>query len=528
MIDGGFMLRSGMIIDDDYCLIDCLGRGGVGEVWLADQASLGNQVALKFVRDLKIDQDVAYQLLKTEGQNLRALAALKGYGSNILYVNRAGRGTSEHPPYLDLELMKGGSLKQKLDRDKMLSQDDVVSCARQIISALLCAHGEKMIHGDIKPHNVLLSGDGKTVKLSDFGLARKFGQVSDSGWGTPMYMSPEHFRNPEKIGPASDIYSFGILLYQCIEGKPPFICDNRAEYEIAHCQKRAPSLANPSVDQNMREIVLDCLAKDPLQRPALEQLREQFERFYRGATIFESPPSLKYLTAIGTDTGGLPILRHSEANLEYRPAPSGSIYLPSRLITHLDYYRFVNNPACRSYQPGLMPLTEHDGGYLNNWYMGKPRKEDQNLPLGCITWKAANACAHWLGGRLPLQHELRDLFYGDEPCTLVRNYHDLLERCNYPYLAFWCRDYDSSSQPKPIWLLLPPASPLKNTKLVNVRRPGVFCFPHYVFLPVISTDSALNLANRGYDPFEGEGSFGDGIMKNRLSVTGWSEGGKTH
>lgn len=521
------MLNPSMLIDDDYCLVECLGHGGFGEVWLADQKSLGNRVALKFVRNLHIDPAAAYQFLKNEGQKLRALAVKSGYGSNILYVNRVGKGTQEHPPYLDLELMEGGSLKQKLERVKSLSQKEVVDIAIQVITALSCAHGNEIVHGDVKPHNVLLSGDGSHVKLSDFGLARRFGEMSDSGWGTPMYMSPEHFKSPESVGPASDIYSFGVLLFQCLEGKPPFICDDRSGYENAHCKKRPPSLTNVSVTEEMQGIVTGCMAKSAAKRPGLSQLLEQLQGMSRGNDKLPSHPSSGRLSFAGMDGGGNPVVHHGETGLSYYANDAGTIFIPERPATNLDYYRFVNQPQFREYQPGLMPFSEHDGAYLNHWYMGKPLKAEHDLPVGNITWSTASACATWLGGRLPAQSELSDLFYGPKPSAMYRQLVALIEERNYPYLAFWCREYDDASDLKPMWLLLPPSSPFK-TSLVCVRRPGYFCFPHYLLLPLLSRDKALGIFNTGHDPLP------DGLLSRSSDTVNvpphpdWSTSGRSY
>ncbi|MBA4386629.1 MAG: hypothetical protein C0404_01540 [Verrucomicrobia bacterium] len=469
-----------------YELLEFAGRGAFAEVWKARDTMLNSEVALKFILRLPQTEEAA-RLVQEEGSKLRNLADSQHPGAdNIVYVNSGYAGEGETPPFLDLEWMGGGSLQTRIGKGAQLSQEDVVDIAIQLANALSCAHARSTIHCDIKPGNIMINTERKLYKLSDFGLARKFSELTQSTWGTPAYMSPEQYMKPESVGPKSDIYSLGVVLYQCAEGRLPFEGKNRSEYERKHCQTSAQPIDNPLIAPELKSVIMDCLRKDPEGRPDVGMLIRRVSDIGKGKSGDDLPPppghNLEARYAAGF---AVPIIVNRETNMEFIPGSKGGHYALSRMITNRDYDRLINEPKFRRWRPRSISFGDHDGGYLQHWDMGKPQETDYDRPLGGIPYEAAYHYAVWLGGTLASADELDAIFHGSDFPEIAGLYRTMLTNGGYGALQFWCRDVvGDGSDMRTMWRLMPQESPL-GRQMSLIKRPRYYCFPHYVFLVVL-------------------------------------------
>jgi serine/threonine protein kinase len=222
-------LTPGAILADRYRIIGLLGRGGMGEVYRADDLKLGQAVALKFLpRELSADA-VRRERFFAEVRITRQLAH-----PNICRVYDIGETNGQH--FLSMEFIDGEDLASLVMRIGYLSNEKALDIARQLVAGLAVAHERGVLHRDLKPANIMIDGHGR-VRITDFGLAIAATEVaSQSGdvSGTPAYMAPEQLAG-KGTSVRSDIYALGLVLYEILTGKRAFtaatIADLRNEKE---------------------------------------------------------------------------------------------------------------------------------------------------------------------------------------------------------------------------------------------------------------------------------------------------------
>ncbi|HIF33745.1 MAG TPA: serine/threonine protein kinase [Planctomycetes bacterium] len=261
----------------DYLLIRRLGRGGMADVYLANQQSLGRQVAVKILRR-NLAEDESY--VKRFDYEARAAAAL--VQSNIVQIYDVGQHDGWH--FIVQEYVPGQNLRQHIKRRGVLDANMTVRVIRQVGSALLRAGEQGIIHRDIKPENIMMGPSGE-VKVADFGLAR----ITDSAdslaltqvgvtMGTPLYMSPEQAEGKKEIDPRSDIYSLGCTAFHMLAGRVPFEGETAIAVAVKHVKDAPESLEKirPDVPPELCRIVHRMLEKDPndRQQSAKALLRE--------------------------------------------------------------------------------------------------------------------------------------------------------------------------------------------------------------------------------------------------------------
>lgn len=264
-----------------------LGKGGMGMVYLAVQESTGLQVALKVLPPHLITP-VTARRFQREG---RAMQAIKH--PNIVRVHDVGARDGTH--FIAMEYVKGAPLSRTLrDNPKGLALQTAMNFGSEIASALACIHERGMTHRDLKPGNVMITPEGH-AKLLDFGLVQVDGltMLTQTGniVGTPRYMSPEQCEGTA-IDCRSDIYSFGVLLYEMLTGTAPF--RSESVYDLLEMQKNAaplpPSQANRQVPSDVEQVVLQCLEKDPNSRP--QRLAEVLAILQPQGTTVAPPPRM--------------------------------------------------------------------------------------------------------------------------------------------------------------------------------------------------------------------------------------------
>ena len=252
------------IANDRYTLVRILGGGGMGEVYLVRDENLGREVALKILRQ-QYARDV--QFVERFEREARSAASLNH--PNIVQIYDRGR-SEDGSYYIVMEHVPGGTLKDLIVRQGNLDPDEAVRLASQVAEALGTAHAAGVVHRDIKPQNVLLTADGD-VKVADFGVARaaEAGTISDSGVvvGTANYMSPEQAMG-DPVGPAGDLYSLGVVIYEMLTGEVPFEADSAISVAMKHITEppRPPRELNPLVPEALDAVVVKLLAKRPEDR----------------------------------------------------------------------------------------------------------------------------------------------------------------------------------------------------------------------------------------------------------------------
>jgi serine/threonine-protein kinase len=268
-----------------YEVESVLGRGGMGVVYRARHLRLGRLVALKMALAGTYAGPHEQARFRREAE---AVAAL--HHANVVQVYDVG--DADGRPYFTMELMEGGSLARKLSGAPQPARQAAALLAT-LAGAVQAAHEASIVHRDLKPGNVLLAGDG-TPKVADFGLARRLDQEggltrTGAALGTPSYMAPEQARGDKRaVGPATDVYALGAILYEMLTGRPPF----RAETTAATLQQVmaddpvSPRRLNSSVPRDLETICLKCLNKEPRQRyAAAAELADDLRRFECGDPI---------------------------------------------------------------------------------------------------------------------------------------------------------------------------------------------------------------------------------------------------
>jgi len=252
----------GLLLAERYRIVALLGRGGMGEVYRADDLRLGQPVALKFLpRTLERD---AARLDRFLGE---VRTARQVSHPNVCRVYDVGETGGRH--FLSMEYVDGEDLASLLRRIGRLSADKATDIARQLCAALAAAHDKGVLHRDLKPANVMLDGRGK-VRLTDFGLAETQGSgaVGDIA-GTPAYMAPEQFAGrPATV--QSDLYALGLVLYEVFSGRRAFEAPTLGELRRLHEESHAEQLTSSvrDLDPTIERVIFRCLEKDPAGRPA--------------------------------------------------------------------------------------------------------------------------------------------------------------------------------------------------------------------------------------------------------------------
>jgi eukaryotic-like serine/threonine-protein kinase len=253
-------LRRGKLIADRYELRKEIGSGGMGEVWLAHDRELERAVALKF-------QGHRAERFRFE-REAHAAAGLSHPNIVCIY----DYGTAEGRSYLVLEHLPGGTLASRLESKGALDHFETRAVAHDIAAALADAHAAGIVHRDLKPSNVIFDEHGH-AKLTDFGIARSSREttMTEAGacLGTAGYMAPEQALGETSVGPAADVYSFGVILFQMLAGRLPFEADSPLELALKHRMSPPPAAQTlrPDAPPDLTMLAAHALKKDPAARP---------------------------------------------------------------------------------------------------------------------------------------------------------------------------------------------------------------------------------------------------------------------
>ena len=289
----------------NYRLVKLLGAGGMGMVYEAVHDGIGGRAAIKVLRpEVAVHKDATQRFFS----EARAANLISHPG--IVHIFDCGY-TASGVAYLAMEFLDGETLRQRLDRLRTLTVSETIRMARQVAGTLHAAHQRSVVHRDLKPDNLMLIQDqelpgGERVKLLDFGVAKIAEGMAEqtktgSVMGTPAYMAPEQCRDAKLATDRSDVYSLGIILYQCLAGRPPFIGEYVGDVLAMQMMQEPPQLTdfNPRVQWPMVEFVHRLLEKRPTMRPSMEEVIRELQRL------------LDLLTKSQTQVSGPIPLRHS-------------------------------------------------------------------------------------------------------------------------------------------------------------------------------------------------------------------------
>jgi len=243
-------------------LTDRIAIGGMGEVWKALDDVLGRVVAIKILKEEYTGDPGFLERFRAEARNTALL-------NNDGIANVFDYGEADGSAYLVMELVPGEPLSTIIERERVLTPDFTLSVIAQTARALHAAHQRGLVHRDVKPGNLLIMPNGK-VKITDFGIARLADQVpltaTGQVMGTAQYLAPEQATGQTATG-QSDLYSLGVIGYECLAGRRPFSGESQIAIALAQVNDRPPAMPD-TVPQPIRALILSMLAKDPAQRPA--------------------------------------------------------------------------------------------------------------------------------------------------------------------------------------------------------------------------------------------------------------------
>lgn len=415
------LLHPADVIADRYQIIEFLGRGGMGEVYEAEDRELGERIALKVIRPEVSLQHELMDRLRREVQLARRVTH-----ANVCRVFDLGHHRQAGQPliFLSMELIKGETLNDRLKRNGKIPFPEALHIARQLCQALGAAHEAGILHRDFKCGNVMLLGTGDHIRavVTDFGIARSIQSREDtqsfatnSGMviGTPAYMSPEQLMG-EKLTPASDIYSLGLVLYEMVTGVRPF----RGESSWTETLKRlstdppAPVKVVPSLDPRWNRAIVRCLQRNPARRfSSAREVSDSLQRRYR-YSFSDVRPGV--LAAVGGSLLALTLLAFGLRDRIWPPA------IPAQKhVAVLPFTLAIGSPADRATAYGLAEsltgsLARLQASEGSLWVV--PWKEVRSQKPEEIGWAASALGANVLvtgkmeriGGRIRVYTTLKD------------------------------------------------------------------------------------------------------------------------
>jgi len=250
----------GAILASRFRIVSLVGRGGMGEVYRADDLELGQPVALKFLPKASLGDQETIERFRGEVRNARQIAH-----PNVCRVYDIGE--HEGRTFLSMEYVDGEDLASLLRRIGRLPAAKANELAQQICAGLAAAHSRQILHRDLKPSNILVDGRGH-AHITDFGLAIRTNEDTAEAVGTPAYMAPEQFRG-DAATPRTDLYALGLVLYELYTGKRPFEGASFSECRQQHLTSVPPPPGERvrDLEPGVEAIILRCLEKDPAKRP---------------------------------------------------------------------------------------------------------------------------------------------------------------------------------------------------------------------------------------------------------------------
>ncbi len=286
------MVEQETVLNGRYRLLERVGSGGMSVVYRAQDLSLGRIVAVKVLHETLTEDEGFLRRFQRE-----AHAAANLSHPNIVTVHDIGQDNNRH--YIVMEFVDGRTLKQLIrlqnQQGRPLGVAQALDLAIQVCAGIGYAHRANLIHCDVKSQNILITRDER-VKVADFGIARAMSEatqhtVDNQIWGTPHYFAPEQAAGLQAT-PASDVYAIGVVLFELLTGRLPFIAETHTALALKHMHEPPPraSEINPLVPQQLDQILMKVLAKEPAAR---YRTGDQFGRIlsaYRESSLQATGP----------------------------------------------------------------------------------------------------------------------------------------------------------------------------------------------------------------------------------------------
>ncbi len=283
------------VLNGRYLVLEKIGSGGMATVYKAKDKLLDRLVAVKVLHQNHLDDEDTIRKFRREA---RAAGSLSHF--NIVGVFDVGLHKDIH--YIVMELAEGKTLKEYITSEGKLDENNAIEMILQICDALQHAHENGVIHRDIKPQNIILTKDGK-AKIADFGIARAVSgdtlTKTEDIYGSVRYFSPEQASGDE-VDFRTDQYSLGIVLYEMLSGKLPFEGETPIEWALKHINDKPIQIKKvlPEINQDLADIVMKCLQKDPDDRFVdIEEFAYNLKKYKEGIPVKLTMPKKKTVTA---------------------------------------------------------------------------------------------------------------------------------------------------------------------------------------------------------------------------------------
>ena len=317
----------------DYELLEVLGRGGMGVVYLARQRKLDRLVAVKMIRSGILASEAEVRRFNTEAQ-----AAARLHHPGIVSVHQFGKLAGHH--YFSMEHIEGTDLQKQIN-ERTLAPEEAVRYVRDVALAIAHAHDRGVLHRDLKPANVLIDADGG-VHITDFGLAKHVdddSSLTGSGHavGTPHYMPPEQaVGHGDRVDHRSDVYSLGAVLFAALAGRPPIVADNVMQtlMDVAHVPAPSVRSIRGEIPVDLDTIIAKCLEKDPRRRyQSMRDLAADLDRFLSGHPIQARPRSAPVRAM--QFVAGVPVIRALSGRRVVNPSAAHQRFQAAMLLMML-------------------------------------------------------------------------------------------------------------------------------------------------------------------------------------------------